>query len=166
MLRLDISHLSEGTHTFVLDPQPEALDLDPDLFSNIQVDAQLDFFNQRLLVTLQVKADAVLECDRTLVLFEQPVSGTHRLLFAPPELVTEEQAEQYDDVRVLMPSDQQIDLTEVVHDTLVLAIPTRKIAPGAEGIEIPTRFGAPAGDEAVDPRWEALRKLRSEDNPG
>ena len=55
-------------------------------------------------------------------------------------------------------------MTEAVRDTLVLAVPARKVAPGAEDLDLPTVFGAPAAEAAIDPRWEALRSLRSDDD--
>ena len=46
-------------------------------------------------------------------------------------------------------------------DTVLLAVPARKVAPGAEDIEIPTAFGTPGAEAAIDPRWEALRSLQT-----
>jgi uncharacterized protein len=70
-------------------------------------------------------------------------------------------------VRPLNPSDREIDLTDVVRDTLLLAIPQRRIAPGAEDEPIDQEFGASdddADEEApVDPRWSALEELKDDE---
>jgi uncharacterized protein len=48
--------------------------------------------------------------------------------------------EETESVRVLQPDDEEIELGDAVRDTLLLAVPQRKIAPGAEEVEIPTQF--------------------------
>lgn len=161
MLRIDITSLKPGTHEFVLEPEAQMLDLDSELFRAIRVVATLEYSGKRLHVLLNVAATATLECDRTLVLFDEDITGTHALYYAPPAFV-DDLSEAHEDVRVLLPTDQEIDITDAVRDTLLLALPVRRIAPGAEDIELPTTFGAPAEEEAVDPRWQALLKLREQ----
>lgn len=161
MLRIDISSLKAGVHDFVLEPEAEAVDLDPEMFRDIRVEARLDVHERRILVMLATSATARLECDRTLQPFDQRVEGRFSLLFAPPDPTAAEE-EAYDDVQVLQPFDQALDVTTAVRDTLMLALPTRRIAPGAEDLDIDTVFGQP-DEEHIDPRWEALRRLRSPD---
>ena len=84
MLRIDLAPLGEGLHHVALTPEPEAVGLDPERFADLRVAATLDIFNDRVLVTLEAAATATLECDRTLVLFEQPIEGVYRVLFVPP----------------------------------------------------------------------------------
>jgi uncharacterized protein len=165
MLCINIASLKEGMHVFELQPTASDLELDPNMFRGIGVKATLDYSPGRILVKLEAQATATLECDRTLVLFDTPVFGTYCLLFAPPELA-QKAGEGSDEVRPLYPTDREIDLTDVVRDTLMLALPQRRIAPEAEALEIPTRFGDASDAEPIDPRWEALRKLRSEDQAG
>ena len=166
MLRIEISPLRPGVHHFVLEPGAEELDLDPERFREVRVKARLDVHDRRILATLDASATVQLECDRTLQLFDQPIEGRYSILFAPPEMVAA-QAGDSEGVEVLHPGDTEIDLTGAVRDTLLLAIPQRKLAPGVEDLDIETVFGEPdAEDEPIDPRWEALRRLRSGDeNP-
>ena len=161
MLRIDISSLKAGVHTFVLEPGAADIDLSPDRFRDLQVEVRLDLHERRILATLAASAVATLECDRTLVLFDQPIAGTYHVLFAPGDVLGEVE-EGYDEVHVLEPHDIAIDLTTVVRDTLLLAIPARKVAPGAEDMPINLVFGAPPDEDIADPRWEALRRLRSQ----
>ncbi len=157
MFAIEITPLGPGVHELEFAPEAEAVDLDPEKFDDIHLNVRLDVREGRILVILEAGARATLECDRTLRLFDQEIGGTYYMLFAPPEFV-EHQEDAYDEVRPLHPSDQEIDLTKVVRDTLLLSIPQRCVAPGAEEAEIETEFGAP--EDGVDPRWEALRKLK------
>lgn len=167
MLSIDLTPLDEGLHQFEFTPGADALDLAPDTFSGIQVSAQVNYYDDRALVLLHATADATLTCDRTLKEFVQTVEGDYQVLYAPPafaERHADEETDEYEEVRVLDPTDRRIDLTEATRDTLLLALPQRRIAPGAEDLELQTTYGAPTGGEAeaIDPRWEALRELRTE----
>lgn len=167
MLRIDLAPLGEGIHRFAFDPEPATLELDPEQFADIDVEVILDYHNRRALATLTARAVATLECDRTLQMFDLPVEGTYSVLFVPAALggAGAEDDDAYSEVRVLDPSQHEIDLTEAARDTLVLALPARRVAPGAEDMELQTVYGEPEDEESdIDPRWEALRKLRSGDS--
>lgn len=167
MFRIDIAPLEAGFHHLARAPEAEALDLDPDTFSDIQVGLDLFCQRDRILVDMHTEATAALVCDRTLQPFEQSVEGHYSVLFAAPGAAPEEESEDYEEVREFSPTDRQLNLTDLVRDTLVLSLPQRKVAPGAEEEEIPTTFGVPADQEhekPIDPRWEKLRELRSDDN--
>jgi uncharacterized protein len=75
-----------------------------------------------------------------------------------------QEGEEFEEVRPLDSTDREIDLTDVVRDTLLLSIPQRRVAPGAEDEPITREFGATeeeTDDEApVDPRWEDLKELK------
>ena len=158
MVTINIATLKEGTHEIELEPEAGDLELDADRFERIRVLARLNYFEGRIVVGLDAEAIATLECDRTLQLFKQKIGGKFSLLFAP---VAEEEREEegFGDVRPLEPWDREIDLTDAIRDTLLLGIPSRCVAPGAEDLELQTRYGEADGE--IDPRWEVLAKLRS-----
>lgn len=159
MLQIHLASLQPGVHERTLELGAKELDLDPAMFSDISVALRLDYAGDRVLVMLDATATATLTCDRTLVRFEQPVQAGYTVLFAAPDVASEED-DRFEDVRLLQPNDPSIDLTDAVRDTLLLALPVRRVAPGAEDVELPTRFGGPdKEDDAIDPRWAALRSL-------
>lgn len=159
MVQLDIGGQTNGASAQSIDVAPEELNLDPADFEQIHVDAELDTKGDRILVSLVVSGVAHLICDRTSEPFEQRIEGTHTLLFVPADRVESLESDT-DDVRGYEPADLYLDVTESVYDTLLLSVPIRKIAPGAEEAEIPTSFGG--SDENIDPRWEALKKLKKQ----
>ncbi len=165
MLRIPIASLKPGYHTMTLTPTAEALDLAPDLFADITVEVALDHGGRRILVRFEAEATAALTCDRTLADYEAEVAGTYQVLFAPPEMAAKNSEEvPNDDVRPLYPADTSIDVTDAVRDTLLLALPTRRIAPGAEDLELQLQYGASSEAEpAIDPRWAALQALRDDE---
>lgn len=165
MLTVDITSLSDGIHHLDFSPAAEEVALDPASFSDVHVEAELQCHRDRILVKLWATATAELTCDRTLQPYDEHVDGHYSLLFGPPSMVGQE-GEEFDEVRPFHPSDQEIDLTDVVRDTLLLALPQRQIAPGAEEEAIENEFGTPdeEEEEPIDPRWEELRKLRNDNS--
>ena len=163
MLRIDLTALDDGVHHLTLEPTAADLDLEPEAFGDLRVEVQLDLFNGRAHVELQTYATATMTCDRTLVPFDQTVEGTHELLFVPPAVAERMEADEEvdEEIRVLHPADRGIDVTDAVRDTILLSLPTRRIAPGAEDLDIETVFGD--DPDGIDPRWEALRTLRADD---
>ena len=166
MLTVDITELSDGIHQLEMDPTVDQAGLDPTTFDDIHVDAELQCHRDRILVKLHATATAHLTCDRTLQDYDQPVEGQYNLLFGPPSMVGQE-GEEFEEVRPFTASDREIDLTEVVRDTLLLSIPQRRIAPGAEDAPIEQEFGASddadEDDAPADPRWSALEELKDEE---
>lgn len=162
MFRVRIAPLPDGLHQEVHRPTAEDLGLDPETFSDIEVDLRLDVAARRVLAAYTARATARLECDRTLDLYDQPVEADHAVLFTADAPGGDED----DDVQPLPEDATHIDLTASVHDTLLLALPLRRVSPAAEAAEIPTAFGAddePA-DGSVDSRWAALKALRPDDS--
>ena len=170
MLTVDIASLSPGIHHVEFAPTADEAGVDPTTFRDIQVEAELQYHRDRILVKLQAAATAMLTCDRTLKEYEQSVADSYNLLFGPPEMVGQD-GEAFEEVRPLSPSDNELDLTDVVRDTLLLALPQRRISPEAQDEPIEKTFGASPGEDArdeggeddpVDPRWSELKKLKDE----
>lgn len=165
MIRIDIKPLAPGVHEFEWDIDAEALDLDSEDFGALHLNVRLDFQPTQIFVTMQTKALAHLVCDRTLVKFDQEVVGDYHILFSGSDMFDEEGDKQHEeDIRFLASDEDELDLTEAVRDTVMLSLPQRRIAPGAEAEEIPLQFGQPDGDGYVDPRWEALKQLKQSEN--
>jgi len=153
----DEREVSESESGGTLNPVSEDVTFGP-----VQVEAVLDYQPDEALVTFQARTTATLTCDRTLRRFEKPLEGHYAILFAAPGRSAPDQSDDHDELRELPPGARHLDLTGAVRDTLLLAIPQRKVAPGAEDEEIDTVFGEPdrAEDEPADPRFEKLRTLR------
>ena len=162
MLGIDITSIKPGLHEVTLESSAEQLGLDPEVFNDVVVEARLDHERERTLVAFTARATATLECDRTAVSFEQAVQGHYSILYVLPEQFGGLGRDGDSDVRPLPQAGMELDITDAVRDTLLLALPTRRVAPGAEDEQIPITFGAEsdADGQSIDPRWEALRKLR------
>ena len=162
MFRVPIASLPDGLHQETRRATADDLGLDPETFSDVEVELLLDVAERRVLATYTARATARLECDRTLELYDQPVEGSHAVLFTAD---VHAEADDDDAVEPLPEDATELDLTASVHDTLLLAVPLRRVSPAAEAAELPDTFGAPPEDEPADDRWAALQALRSGDAP-
>lgn len=163
MFTFDLTPLDPGSHEVALSPSASDLALDTEVFSDIEIVLRIDLGQDRALVRFDARGIATLTCDRTLEPYRQAIQGEHTVLFlAPNEFGSGEDRNGRDEFQVLPEPGVPIDLTEPVRDTLLLAVPARRVAPGAEERAIPTVFHDHDADDddAVDPRWEALRRLR------
>jgi uncharacterized protein len=159
MVYIDIATFSDGLHEIVLKPTAEELDLDPEKFSSIETMVHLDISDRQILCRIHADVDAQVICDRTLESFVERFGGDHTVVYTRDP---DEVGEDDDEIVLLDAGSSRIDITEFVRDTILLSIPLRNVAPHAREAEIPTRFGVPADDgDNIDPRWEALRKLKT-----
>jgi len=163
VFQVRIAPLSDGLHEETFHPTVDDLGLDPATFSDVEVDLRLDVAERRVLAMYTARATARLECDRTLDLYDQPVEGSHTVLFTAD---APDDAEADDDLQLLAEDATSLDLTTPVHDTLLLALPLRRVSPAAEAAEIPSTFGGPGEGEPADDRWAALQALRDDDASG
>jgi uncharacterized protein len=157
MLRIRISTLNEGENQLQLLATAESLELPPDTFSDIQVDCRIHAAPQRIVVHLETTCTARLVCDRTLVEFDETLTGSYSVVFTTEDV----DAEGRESGLVhFAPSEDELDLTDSVRDTILLSVPLRKVAPQAEGLDLQTSFGSSEEDTGSDPRWEVLRQLK------
>lgn len=163
MLRVRIAPLPDGLSAETLAPSADSLDLDPALFSDISVELRLDTTLRQTVASFAVSATAHLVCDRTDEPFDQAVRGEHTVVVVPAGAPLASSDDE--DVVVVSEDATHVDLAGPVRDTLVLAVPLRRVSPAAEALEIPTAFGGPAADEPRDDRWAALGALRASDGP-
>ena len=162
MLKIDIRSLSSGVHDLSLTPTPEEIGVDEGDFADLHLQVRLDIASARLFVRFTIAAKATLVCDRTSVEYVKPIRGSYTAVYVPPADIPDPNEEgEKDNLFPLQAGAEDIDLTELVRDTLLLAVPIRKVAPGAEEEDIPTTFGEPSESD-IDPRWSALKDLKSD----
>lgn len=106
-----------------------------------------------------------LECDRSLDIFDYPVSASYLIIYKAEEI--EESEDENSAFRMISSKDLTIDIKDEVRDTILLNLPAQKLHPrfyDSDGNVIdfkPKLFGASENEDSeIDPRWEALKKLK------
>ncbi len=153
---VSLGPLGRGEHNFEFSPSPEDLELD-ERFSNIIVDVRVIIAGSQVVAIVDSRATILLTCDRTLKEFSRELSGSSSVLGSA---VDSTESDRYDDVVEISAVDQTLNLSNIVRDTLFLAVPRRAVAPGEEDSQIRTVF-TDKDEEWTDPRWAGLKKLRN-----
>ena len=187
--KLPLKSLAPGKHTFQyhLDKQfftnMESADIHD---ADLGVDLTVDYNGHYYLLDFKITGEAVLICDRCLDDLRFPIDTGYRITVEYGEDYNDEK----DDVLEIPQGDSYLNVAYMIYDTVVLAIPIKHVHPmgkcnrqmsamlkkhraTAEGDdaeleselidEIDTLDEAPEQVPASDPRWDALKKLTSDE---
>ena len=169
LLRVDLKGVNECESSFETDLGQDYFNLldgaevrDGALHVSVSIRKASGFFELQWHAVGMV----IIPCDRCLEPMEQPVEAESRVVARFGSQYSED-----DDV-ITVPEDEGIlDLSWLVYESVALAIPIRHVhAPGkcnpvmAEALEelSADRSSDEESNKAIDPRWEALLKLRAE----
>lgn len=130
---------------------------------NIRITARITTVGPDFLLDLRVESEGDFVCDRCGASFRPIIQGGIQTLFtfhpADPDV-------EDDDVRVLEPGTDEIDLRRDVIDALILAVPAKAVCrESCKGLC--PRCGTNLNEtdcgctfEEIDPRWDVLRRLK------
>jgi len=116
-------------------------------------------------ITFDIAITVELECDRTLEPFDYQIDLTQGLIYK----YGEEEKELDDEIIIITRNQQRINLAQHIFEYIGLAIPMKKLHPKFEGEDESDELIYTSKEEekkeeddneAVDPRWQALRKLK------
>ncbi|MEX0770816.1 MAG: DUF177 domain-containing protein [Balneolaceae bacterium] len=165
-LTFRIQEIPEGQS--VRDIRLEQEDLDFEDVTIKESDVNIHFQKTRYFIkaNFTVKAVAELICDRSLQKFDYQVSGSYEVLFKPDvEAISESENSR---VKPFNGYELTLSLDQEVRDTILLELPVKKLHPkyldedGNPGEFETRKFGHNAENEdRIDPRWEALKKLKN-----
>jgi len=110
--------------------------------------------------TVQGKAHLI--CDRSLDPFDFPMEIDKKVIFKYGEA-----AEEISDEIIVIPHDLDVlDVGQLMYEFIVLEVPIKKIHPrfedddDEENEEGKLIYQTEKDEEAIDPRWEVLKKLK------
>lgn len=168
LVKIKISHLSQGKHSyhFVLastDFQDAAVSTK--VFPNpVEVSLSLDKGLSGITVDIVVSSVAILECDRCLATLHRHISGEYRIFYSQAKSMQVE--DWQDEIRWLGRNDFEIDLTDDVRDTLLLAVPMKNVCEPAcmNQAELPSSHPEQS-DSVPESEWQkALHQLKQKFN--
>lgn len=129
---------------------------------NVKIDVEMERFEHMLMFKFTLSGEVTTMCDRCLGDIIVPVEGEEHLCvrFSDTETTDDE------DVVVLPESAFEIDLSQWLYEYVAVRIPMQHIHPdGACDPEV-TKYiidedePEEKNDDEIDPRWEALKKLK------
>lgn len=160
MLSFKINEIQKGKSTERVVIPNGGLDLSGVEFKGLELDVAFERREFAILVSFEFNGEVKLTCDRSLDEYWQPLSGSYSILFK--EGAEEESEDAQMSVRRLDISGNIINIEDEVRDTILLSIPLRKIHPryydeNGELIDLEVHSEE---EPTMDPRWDALKKLK------
>jgi len=171
-MKLKLRGLSQGEHQFSFDEPVKDYGLDAELFrGNIDSDVRVDVQGKNYYIRIASTVSAAFECDRCLDSFVRDISVEIRIIY------TEDRSLGPDDdtegLHFLAANEDVVTLDEDLRQNLMLAVPMKKVCcddckglcPVCGGNLNKKSCGCVV--ENVDSRWDALKKLKTDDpKPG
>lgn len=147
----------------------EHFEYDEFIRSDFEVKLLLTKKTTLLEMELTFDGTAHVLCDLTNEPFDQPVSGTYHFVVK----FGEEYNDENEDLLILPHGSYEVNVQQYVYESIVLALPSRKIHPGVKDGTLqseildkleelspkatPDMDDEPTGE--TDPRWDDLKKL-------
>lgn len=138
----------------------------------LTADVSLQKSESMIQMTFNVEGTIELTCDRSLDLFDQPISFENTMIYK----FGEEEKELSEDVMIILNNTQTINIADLLFEFIGLQVPMKKLHPRfqeeeddddqEEGVMV---YSSTVDDskteeqqeEDVDPRWAALKKLKN-----
>lgn len=170
---VEFKGLKEGLHEFDFETKEkffEHFENSPVNIGDVAVKVTLEKRSTFLKIRLKLKGWVELTCDRCLGEYRQKVKNKAEVLVKFSEV------EQEDDVDVMWvsPEEHRLNLAQLIYEYIALAIPLKRVHPDDENgkslcdTEMLNKINnyTPTGEEPneeedIDPRWEALKKLKN-----
>ena len=162
MVTIDILHLEQG-HSFVKKTiNLKDLELDEIMgFENpINIIFEIDKVGNEHYIIANLQTDARLTCDRCAESYFSQISDSVKIILTRDEALLGQ-----DDVYRINEGTTDVDVTDSIKETLVLALPNKNLC-SQECKGLCASCGANLNQaqcscekDQIDPRWEGLKKL-------
>jgi uncharacterized protein len=164
VLRINISKLPEGAHQRSLQATPAEIGLDGRFTKEVLVESTLEKTSRQLYVRTEFKTGGVFTCDRCLEEFEREVSSGFGVVYVTD---SDGAKSDSDEVQVITPDTNTIDLGEDVRQYAVLALPPKMLCRDDCAGLCPrcgtnlNRAKCDCRKDEIDSRWSGLEKLKN-----
>jgi len=164
-LRINISGLSEGLHSYDLRSPAGELGLDERFDGTVQVAVELEKTHGQIILRADAQTEGLFSCDRCLDPFRRPVEASYEVVYL---LSAQEQArdgEKNLEVQVLPPDMNILDIGDDARQFLLLRLPIKILCKEECAGLCPScgtnlnRGSCTCTVDVTDPRWDALKKL-------
>ncbi|MDH5397296.1 MAG: DUF177 domain-containing protein [Cyclobacteriaceae bacterium] len=139
----------------------EQFENSPVTVGEVNCNLVLEKSERMIRARFELKGQVELTCDRSLERFNHPIEAIRSMIFKYGE-----QEEELDDNMMIIPEHLlKIDMGKYLFEYLVLELPMKKLHPrfedeDAEEEKLVYSSDTNNDDKNIDPRWEALKKLK------
>jgi len=166
---IPFSGLKAGNHPFAFkieDQFFEQFEYSEIRKGNIHVDCMLEKQQRMMVLHFDLKGEVEVPCDRCGEEFNLPVEGSQKLIVK----FGTDHKEESEDILVITDKEHELDVSQFLYEYVHLLLPFRKVHGTDENgnslcdPEVIRYINEEEIEHPVDPRWEALRKLKEDQN--
>ena len=162
--------ISEGEHEYDFHIQEkffDAMESDEVQDADVKVHLQLDKQSRLMVLDFAIHGNLVLTCDRCLEDMNYPLDIDYRLIAKYGR--KDPRDEENEDVFYLADDEFQLDVSRLIYENIVLAIPIKHVHAddeqghstcNPEQLKILENYSK---KQKTDPRWDALKNIKFED---
>ena len=163
MITFKISDIPMGKSEREMDFSSEDIALVEVPFKEGYLELDIERLHDSVKVDFFVEGTACLTCDRSLEVFDYPISRSYTVLFRVEH--NEDEEDEFTAARKLDLNKNKIDLSDMVRETILLDSPIKKLHPrfldeDGNATKFEIDFGGDDLPEGDDSRWEALKKIQ------
>jgi uncharacterized metal-binding protein YceD (DUF177 family) len=163
MMTFKISEIPMGKSEQEKEFSGEDIGLEEVPFTDGYLELDFERLHDSVKVDFLVEGTAKLTCDRSLEVFDYPISRSYSVLFRVEHVEDEE--DEFTAARKLDLNKNKIDISDVVRETILLEIPIKKLHPryldeDGNPTQFEVDFGGDSQPDGDDSRWEALKKIQ------
>jgi len=131
----------------------------------LHVDCLLDKQVRMMVLYFAIAGTVRIPCDRCAEEFDQPINGKQKLIVK----FGVDHHEESEDILVITEKEHELDVSQFLYEYIHLMLPFKKVHGTDEnGISLcnpeVTRYIIEKEEYPIDPRWEALQKLKDHYN--
>ncbi|GGZ36987.1 DNA-binding protein [Echinicola pacifica] len=178
---IEIIKLNEGKHEFTFEINDDFFSHfeDNDLVKqgNLEVKVLIKKGSNLLEVIYQIKGQVELTCDRSLEKYDEQIESSQKVLYK----YGSEEAEINEEMFMITQDTPSINVAQLIYEFILLSLPAKKIHPSYRDDEDEAEsegkmiywsdsenednddLSEEEEDQQVDPRWEALKKIKKKD---
>lgn len=159
------SGLKNGKHEFKFEVEQSFFDLfeTEQEFTNAHINVEVTLEKHTTFLDFEVTISGTvnLVCDITAEEFANPINHSIKILVK----FGEEYDDSNEEIITIPHGDSAFNIAQLIYEAVILSIPMKKISPNVkdEDIELIEKFSPKIEEDEeheVDPRWEALKKLK------
>jgi uncharacterized metal-binding protein YceD (DUF177 family) len=163
MIAFKISDIPMGKSEREINFSSEDVALEEIPFEEGYLELDFERLHDSIKVNFFVEGIARLTCDRSLEVFDYPISRSYTVFFRVEH--AEDEEDEFTAARKLDLNKNKLDLAEMVRETILLEIPIKKLHPrfldeDGNPTQFEIDFGRDEQPEGDDSRWDALKKIQ------
>ena len=135
---------------------------------SIRLHVVLNIMSTMMELEMQAEGSVNVECDTTGEPYDQKISGSLELVVK----FGDEYNDENDEILIIPHSEHRLNIAQYVYEMLVLAVPQKRVHPGVldgtlESVALKKLEELHPKEiredkERIDPRWDELKKLRTD----